>query len=562
MISAKLAKRGEGEQSKSGGKKIKKPLNEDDSKMEDELPAGRNHLKMVTEEELINEEEDLEYEDAYDDVFEKEEIMEESSEHSSDFVTESEGEAENKDNREMKEEKVKVLVKKEKKKKKDKVTPFVGTAQNVDEKEELEFENRAYDMLHRATTEYPCLSCDFLTGSLPNSKVFSKPPKSEFKETEYPLDLLAISGTQASLPSKNQLYVLRYANLCQTKYDDDSDGNEDEKEEIAEGNPIIMQRSIPVKGGINRIRSMMGFPIVALWTEASQVKIYNVQAAVEELNALDISTIENSKLKGLLNESDCLLNSFKMSAEGFGLEWSPLKLGRLISGSSDSKINVFEAEDELCSNFTKMSHYYSYHTDSVEDLQFSPTQEDVFASCSVDRTVQVCDMRQNSYKKAQITIEAHDCDVNVISWNSLTANLIASGADDGSIKVWDLRYPKELPITHVKWHQDSITSLQWQPSDEWTLAAASADHRVSVWDFSVENNEQEMNEDFNVPEQIIFIHHGQEDVKELRWHPIYKDVLLTTAHTGFNIFKPAINDDAASEENSEDERVLDIKPIY
>ena len=110
-------------------------------------------------------------------------------------------------------------------------------------------------------------------------------------------------------------------------------------------------------------------------------------------------------------------------------------------------------------------------------------------------------------------------------------------------------------------HQDAITSIQWQPSDEWTLAAASADNRVSIWDFSVENNEQEMNEDYNVPEQVIFLHQGQEDIKEIRWHPFYKDVLMTTAHTGFNLFKPAINEDAASEEDSEEENKLEITPI-
>lgn len=242
------------------------------------------------------------------------------------------------------------------------------------------------------------------------------------------------------------------------------------------------------------------------------------------------------------------------------MEWSHLKVGQLVTGSVDGKINLFEAEDELCSKFTKANYYWSYHQESVEDIQFSPTEVDVFATCSTDGTVRVCDMKQHSYKQAQITIKAHDCDVNVISWNPLTPNLIASGADDGSIKVWDLRYPTEQPITNIRWHQEAITSIQWQPSDEWTLAAASADNRVSVWDFSVENNEQEVTEDYNVPEQVIFIHHGQEDIKEIRWHPIYKDVLMTTAHTGFNIFKAAINEDAPSEEDSDEENRLEIIP--
>ena len=51
-------------------------------------------------------------------------------------------------------------------------------------------------------------------------------------------------------------------------------------------------------------------------------------------------------------------------------------------------------------------------------------------------------MRVGDKKKSQLSIQAHDCDVNVISWNKKTANLIASGGDDGAFKVWDIRFSK------------------------------------------------------------------------------------------------------------------------
>lgn len=39
-----------------------------------------------------------------------------------------------------------------------------------------------------------------------------------------------------------------------------------------------------------------------------------------------------------------------------------------------------------------------------------------------------------------ITVEAAAaCDVNVISWSRLVSFLLASGNDDGSFRVWDLR---------------------------------------------------------------------------------------------------------------------------
>lgn len=35
--------------------------------------------------------------------------------------------------------------------------------------------------------------------------------------------------------------------------------------------------------------------------------------------------------------------------------------------------------------------------------------------------------------------DAHDSDVNVASWNALQPGTLLTGADDGCIRVWDLR---------------------------------------------------------------------------------------------------------------------------
>ena len=45
-------------------------------------------------------------------------------------------------------------------------------------------------------------------------------------------------------------------------------------------------------------------------------------------------------------------------------------------------------------------------------------------------------------------------DVNVISWNALTPHTLASGGDDGCLRVWDLR-TLAAPVADFSYHRCS-----------------------------------------------------------------------------------------------------------
>jgi ribosome assembly protein RRB1 len=78
---------------------------------------------------------------------------------------------------------------------------------------------------------------------------------------------------------------------------------------------------------------------------------------------------------------------------------------------------------------------------------------------------------------------------------------------------------------------------------------SSADNQVTVWDLSVEADDEAaaaaaaaMDPTLSeFPAQLLFIHQGQTNVKEIHFHPQVPGVILSTAQDGFNVFKPAIS---------------------
>ena len=80
---------------------------------------------------------------------------------------------------------------------------------------------------------------------------------------------------------------------------------------------------------------------------------------------------------------------------------------------------------------------------------------------------------------------------------------------------------------------------------------------MSLWDFSVEMDDNwdanELNEEMGmeIPPQIMFIHQGQQNMKELRFHPQFSTLIFTTAEDSFNLFRP--NLEAADEDGDQED---------
>ena len=57
----------------------------------------------------------------------------------------------------------------------------------------------------------------------------------------------------------------------------------------------------------------------------------------------------------------------------------------------------------------------------------------------------------------------------------------------------------------------------------------------------------------DIPPQLMFLHQGQREMKELRFHPQFRTIILTTAEDSFNIFRPNLDPDYEEDAEMGDE---------
>eukprot|EP00357_Protocruzia_adherens_P002576 CAMPEP_0115038758 /NCGR_PEP_ID=MMETSP0216-20121206/43609_1 /TAXON_ID=223996 /ORGANISM="Protocruzia adherens, Strain Boccale" /LENGTH=519 /DNA_ID=CAMNT_0002419239 /DNA_START=164 /DNA_END=1723 /DNA_ORIENTATION=- len=476
----------------------------------------------------------LQFEDDVGDEFEEEEWLDDGEYESDEEVKEEFGEG--------------ALPKSKKvdkgEEKKVQFQPFLGNEKDLAHDEVLDYDNRAYELFFRTGVEWPCLSLDSMVPEYYSERF-------DFQTNPYPYTLYVVAGSQATGP-KNKIYVTKLSKLFKTKYDDDEASGDSDHDDDDETDPIMEYQAIPVDAAVNRIRCspFSGVPLVATWLENGDVSIWDISPQLEKIEEKESFT--KQELKSVKNR----LCQFRQPCEGYALEWSHLSRGLLATGNCNGLINLYQPSDANLTSWNMDQNGFTGHTDSVEDLQFSPKEANVFASCSADKTVRVWDMNASQRSKPVINIDAHKTDVNVISWNHLSDTLIASGSDDGSFKVWDLRFPKD-EYFESNWHSDQITSIQFHPKDDSVLTVSSADHKISIWDLSIEPDDNEMDQnEVKVPHQLVFLHQGLQSPKEVRHHCKYSDIVLATGENGFNVFRPSYDPESDDEEDYIEREIL------
>ena len=437
----------------------------------------------------------------------------------------------------------------------------------MDADEELEYDPTVYDCLHAWSLEWPCLSFDVMRDELGENR------------QNFPHSMFMVAGTQAERAEQNTLSVMRLTRLKKTRRKEKESNNDPDDSEASESEssdddddgpmgkpggdgPLLQVRKIAHHGAVNRVRCMpQRSSICATWSDSGTVQIWDTSKQLNDLMSMVDDAEEeghknNSNAKGLHQQAQRVAPRFAFTGhkdEGYALDWSPTVNGRLLTGDNNGVVHLFEPKQGGTWAVDGSNGFSNGHgqNNSVEDLQWSPSETDVFASCGSDGRVCVWDTRQRG--KPAISVKAHSTDVNVMSWNRQVNYMLATGADDGGLRIWDLRSFSGAGnedtkfVANFTFHRAPVTSIEWARFDGAMLASSSADHTVCVWDLAVERDAEEeaaaMASGDNaiapeeLPPQLMVVHQGLKDPKEIHWHHQIPGMCLTTAADGFNAFK-------------------------
>lgn len=162
----------------------------------------------------------------------------------------------------------------------------------------------------------------------------------------------------------------------------------------------------------------------------------------------------------------------------------------LFSASYDNSIKCWEyneaADDWVC-NYT-----INGHKSTVWQFVFDPTAN-FLCSCSEDKSWAIWKVSKTEFKNKGFIVGSHLRSIFSIDWNS-NDNVVTCGADN-RICLYSLSRPgleddevKSVPYTQVQCidqaHENDINTVSFCPSDPNIIASCSDDHTIKLWRIS------------------------------------------------------------------------------
>ena len=141
---------------------------------------------------------------------------------------------------------------------------------------------------------------------------------------------------------------------------------------------------------------------------------------------------------------------------------------------------------------------------------------------SQDTTVKLWDRRGRLYN-CQATFLPRSESVRDVQWNPSQAHYFAAACENGSVHLWDRRKAAG-PVLKIMGHNGLVLALEWHLTEPWMLATGARDRTVKVWDVS---DQAARRPSENLKETYLI--NTVSAVNRIKWRPGHPEQLTTTS---------------------------------
>lgn len=193
-----------------------------------------------------------------------------------------------------------------------------------------------------------------------------------------------------------------------------------------------------------------------------------------------------------------------------------LCIGNFIATASTSgKVVLWDAKKTAASWTMNQTNAYSDHARTVNSICWHPNDANLLLSGSQDGTVKVWDIRDKA-NTACTSFDGKADAVRSVRVSTFNYTQLAAGYEDGSVQLWDMRTTKR--VLRIAAHQGLVVSVAWHPSERNLLASGGRDRSIKVWDLAADSSSAQFVPKYRV-ETIA-------SVGKVAWRPHYRNHLV------------------------------------